>query len=509
MLNWRVRYSLILERCPELADPQLSVLEVGCGPGGIARYLRRPVVGLESEVFQPDNPWLELRQGSILALPFPERSFDLVLCVDVMEHLAPADRLQALSELLRVTCRRTWIACPVAEWAEEAERMLEQWYVAIQRPIPEWLQEHRALGLPTLVSLLQQFHALGMSPSVEVNESMLQHLAGVVMDEVAPFTRGYLNPLLEKSAFDPPFSGSEWDYPYSLLFGVSPSGPGLPLGSPVLYQEIPPASPRSGRDPDAQPCSVLAVPLRIHCVSHQALPPFCSEIITPFLVGPAADALPADAPVASDRDLPVRLNNARWSELSAIHAVWQYGPRSAFVGFCHYRRFFDFRPQANLGLDECLVSLVGLGPEPQSLLAAPPAEWLGPDRLVVKRPLIHSRTNAEQYGHHHIFQDLLLLRSAVETMAPALYPFFLEMMGSNRLHNRNLFLCSWDRFEQLCSLLFPILQAVEQRIPERDSRVPYQRRDLSFLSERLFSSWVLMQQAEGVELIEPPSFLLV
>ena len=79
MLNWRVRYSLILERCPELADRQLSVLEVGCGPGGIARYLRRPVVGLESEVFQPDNPWLELRQGSILALPFPERSFDLVL----------------------------------------------------------------------------------------------------------------------------------------------------------------------------------------------------------------------------------------------------------------------------------------------------------------------------------------------------------------------------------------------------------------------------------------------
>ena len=87
MLNWRVRYSRLLERCPELADPQLSVLEVGCGPGGIARYLRRPVVGLESEVFQPDNPWLELRQGSILALPFPERSFDLVLCVDVMEHL--------------------------------------------------------------------------------------------------------------------------------------------------------------------------------------------------------------------------------------------------------------------------------------------------------------------------------------------------------------------------------------------------------------------------------------
>jgi len=496
MLNWRVRYSRILESCPELADPQLSVLEVGGGPGGIARYLRRPVVGLESEVFQPDNPWLDLRQGSILALPFPDRSFDLVLCVDVMEHLAAGDRLQAMSELLRVTRRRTWIACPVAEWAEEAERMLEQWFVAIQLPIPEWLQEHRALGLPPLVSLLQQFHVLGISPSVEVNESMLQHLAGVVMDVVAPFTRAYLAPLLEKSAVDPPFSGSEWDCPYSMLFGVCLSGPGLPFGSPELPQEITPIPPS-------------ALPLRIHCVSHQALPPFRSEIITPFLVGSAADALPANAPVASDRDAPVRLNNARWSELSAIHAVWQYGPRSAYVGFCHYRRFFDVQPQANLGLDERLISLVELGPEPQSLLAAPPPEWLGPDRLVVKRPLIQNRTNAELYGCHHSFQDLLLLRSAVETMAPDLYPFFLEMMGSNRIYNRNLFLCSWDRFEQLCSLWFPILQAVEQRIPERDSRVPYQRRDLSFLSERLFSAWVLMQQAEGVELIEPPNVMLV
>src|SRR5262249_25518684 len=36
------------------------------------------------------------------------------------------------------------------------------------------------------------------------------------------------------------------------------------------------------------------------------------------------------------------LENRRWSGLSAIYKIWQDGPRSDIVGFCHYRRYFYF-----------------------------------------------------------------------------------------------------------------------------------------------------------------------
>jgi hypothetical protein len=47
MINWKVRYAALLERYPELFFPNRGILEVGSGTEGIARYLKRPVVGID------------------------------------------------------------------------------------------------------------------------------------------------------------------------------------------------------------------------------------------------------------------------------------------------------------------------------------------------------------------------------------------------------------------------------------------------------------------------------
>jgi ubiquinone/menaquinone biosynthesis C-methylase UbiE len=56
----------------------------------------------------------ELREGSILELPFEDREFDLVVCVRLMSWLEPHQMNIALRELARVT--RRWAAVTVPMW---------------------------------------------------------------------------------------------------------------------------------------------------------------------------------------------------------------------------------------------------------------------------------------------------------------------------------------------------------------------------------------------------------
>ena len=94
-----------------------SVLEVGCGEGLLADHLikrarpdrfdacdvaLRPAPGID--------PQISLREASIYALPYPDHSFDLVVCCEVLEHLQ--DPPAALAELARVADRHVLLSTP-------------------------------------------------------------------------------------------------------------------------------------------------------------------------------------------------------------------------------------------------------------------------------------------------------------------------------------------------------------------------------------------------------------
>lgn len=75
------------------------VLDAGCGEGVIVdEYADRlEITGLDANYSSP-----RVTQGSLIALPFPDASFDRALCLDVLEHLAYEDQPRALAELFRV-----------------------------------------------------------------------------------------------------------------------------------------------------------------------------------------------------------------------------------------------------------------------------------------------------------------------------------------------------------------------------------------------------------------------
>ncbi len=106
-LRKRVRF--VLEHCP-----RGTALDVGCGTGALAARLA--AAGYEMTGVDPSEGMLEVLrrrthgvravQGSGTALPFEGDSFDVVMCVAVMHHVArPDDVRRTLVEMVRVTKR--------------------------------------------------------------------------------------------------------------------------------------------------------------------------------------------------------------------------------------------------------------------------------------------------------------------------------------------------------------------------------------------------------------------
>ena len=99
-----------------------AVLEVGCGEGHLARYLADgwqapPIVAFDvSPAVIAEAARIggtpRFFVGSSYALPFPDRSFDLVIMCEVMEHLAEPQA--ALAEISRVARRACLVSVPRA-----------------------------------------------------------------------------------------------------------------------------------------------------------------------------------------------------------------------------------------------------------------------------------------------------------------------------------------------------------------------------------------------------------
>ena len=96
-----------------------SVLDAGCGEGETIERLagllpeRIAAVDVERscvEAVRSRHPGVEVSRDSVDALPFADDAFDLVLCLEVLEHVPEPER--AVRELARVAGRDVVVSVP-------------------------------------------------------------------------------------------------------------------------------------------------------------------------------------------------------------------------------------------------------------------------------------------------------------------------------------------------------------------------------------------------------------
>jgi hypothetical protein len=190
MLNQLARYSAVVPIVEE-SDGE-ALLEVGSGSEGIARFAspRWQVTVCDRDftdygaVEVPDDG-LRRIEGDVTDLPFADRKFDVVLALDLLEHLPAELRPVALKELARVARTRLVAGCPCGERALRADRRLARYYAVQPRATPPWLVEHLDNGFPS-AELLQTTLASFGSVRLVPNERIGTHLAVSVL-EATPY----------------------------------------------------------------------------------------------------------------------------------------------------------------------------------------------------------------------------------------------------------------------------------------------------------------------------------
>ncbi len=103
-----------------------SFLDAGCGEGFVTRQLLHAVPGLEVTgcdvsrdalaVAAEAIPTASFVAGSVIELPFDDRSFDVIGCFEVLEHLPGDLPAAALAEFARVARRGVVLSVPHEPW---------------------------------------------------------------------------------------------------------------------------------------------------------------------------------------------------------------------------------------------------------------------------------------------------------------------------------------------------------------------------------------------------------
>jgi len=111
-----------------------SILDVGCGKGEPMKFINRHrkfhTMGVD--IFEPYIEACKEQQihdeyllCNIQDLPFADKSFDIVLCMEVLEHLEKDDGEKLLKDMERIARRQVILTTPVG-FSEQDEFLLSE-----------------------------------------------------------------------------------------------------------------------------------------------------------------------------------------------------------------------------------------------------------------------------------------------------------------------------------------------------------------------------------------------
>ena len=230
----RMRYDPVLQHISTNNLSDRPILEIGSGSVGMSRYFKRSFVGADLDFYGPGLPQLKKVKSDATSLPFADNQFELVLSVDMLEHVQPQLRPAVIKEMLRVSSRWAILGMPCGVLAEHWESKARRYW---KRKIDQqkdsrkkekllyrgtFLNEHKDAGLPTEEEIMRSIE--GAHPRrLEVRTHHSQSVVVWLTLALANLRFSYLVwsvSLLLSNLFLPVLRRVTWVGPYRAFFIV-------------------------------------------------------------------------------------------------------------------------------------------------------------------------------------------------------------------------------------------------------------------------------------------------
>ena len=157
--NWdasiALRYLTIIASIKRNFPTGIKILDVGSGEFGLATYIGGgyEITGTDIDFGEERQKGLRIVKASAENLPFREGEFDVVVSVDMMEHLPQGIRERAVFEMVRVAKSKVYISCPRGRFSKIIDRLLSKYYKFTHKSELGYLNEHQKYGLPSESSI--------------------------------------------------------------------------------------------------------------------------------------------------------------------------------------------------------------------------------------------------------------------------------------------------------------------------------------------------------------------
>lgn len=103
-----------------------KILEIGSGNIGIAPYLDKEIIGVDKYYYNSVLDNLKIVKGDARKLPFKDSTFDIVLSLDMLEHISNKERAKVINEMIRVSSKYFLIGFPTGEPARKQDEFVSK-----------------------------------------------------------------------------------------------------------------------------------------------------------------------------------------------------------------------------------------------------------------------------------------------------------------------------------------------------------------------------------------------